>query len=84
MMTMLSFRTDEEQVAGATRWAATLGIDRSELLREALRRHLRKLEADQDVLIYEETPLTEDESALEEIAHWHPNEDWSDWADATG
>jgi len=84
MTTMLSFRTDEEQVAGATRWAATLGIDRSELLREALRRHLQQLEADQDVLIYEETPLTEDELALEEITHWHPNEDWSDWADATG
>ncbi len=37
-MTMFSFRVDEAEAAFAKRWADGLGIDRSELLRDALRR----------------------------------------------
>jgi hypothetical protein len=31
---MLSFRVDDEDVAEADRWAARLGVERSELLQE--------------------------------------------------
>ena len=63
-------------------WARRLHIDRSELLRDALRRYLAALAADQDAQAYAEQPLTDDEQALAEIADWRPAEDWADWADA--
>ena len=37
-MTMLSFRVDEGEANQAQAWADRLGVDRSELLREALLR----------------------------------------------
>jgi hypothetical protein len=80
-MTMISFRTDEEEAALATRWADRLGIDRSELLRQALRRHLGQLAAGEEAGIWEESPLTPEEASLGEIAEWGPAEDWSDWVD---
>ena len=40
-MTMLSFRVENKDAAEIQRWAETLGVDRSELLRDALRRHLK-------------------------------------------
>jgi Ribbon-helix-helix protein, copG family. len=82
-MTMLSFRVDESDAAQVQSWADRLGIDRSELLRDALRRHLVRLGSEQEAATWERTPLTEDERALAEIADWGPAEDWSDWADAT-
>jgi hypothetical protein len=81
-MTMISFRADDDDVDLADVWARRLHIDRSELLRDALRRHLAALAADQDVQAYAEQPLTDDETALAEIADWGPAEDWADWADA--
>jgi predicted transcriptional regulator len=75
-MTMFSFRVDDEDAAAVEQWARRLHIDRSELLREALRRHLA------DVQAYAEQPVTDDEKALAEIADWGPAEDWADWADA--
>lgn len=45
-MTMMSFRASEKDMAAATEWAARLGIDRSDLLREALRAHLQRLVAE--------------------------------------
>jgi hypothetical protein len=42
---MLGFRVQEADAQAATRWAAALGIDRSDLLREALHRHLVSLAA---------------------------------------
>mgnify|MGYP005817913669 CR=1 FL=1 len=81
-MTMVSFRVDDEDAAAVEQWARRLHIDRSELLREALRRHLAELTADQDVRAYSEQPVTDDEKALSEIADWGPAEDWADWADA--
>jgi hypothetical protein len=84
-MTMLSFRVDAREADEAQRWAEALGIDRSELLREALRRHLDRLASEGDAARWTATPLDHGERALGEIADWGPAEDWSDWAaDATG
>ena len=47
-MTMLSFRTDELQASQAQDWADRLGIHRSDLIREALRRHLIRLASERD------------------------------------
>lgn len=84
-MTMLSFRVDDGDAEDAQRWAEALGIDRSELLREALRRHLDRLASEADADRWMATPLDQGERTLGEIADWGPAEDWSDWAlDATG
>jgi hypothetical protein len=81
-MTMLSFRVEERDAAAVRRWAAHLGIDRSELLRDALRRHLVLLAAEHDARAWEDQPLDAGERALADVADWGPAEDWSDWADA--
>ena len=83
-MTMLSFRVDPADADSVRRWAETLGIDRSTLLRDALRLHLVRLAAERDVAAWVALPSTEDERALDGIADWGPAEDWSDWAHATG
>lgn len=84
-MTMLSFRVDARDADEAQRWAEALGVDRSELLREALRRHLDRLASEGDDDRWAATPLDSGERALGDIAEWGPAEDWSDWAvDATG
>lgn len=83
-MTMLSFRVDDTDAAQAQAWADRLGIDRSELLRDALRRHLLRLASEKDAVTWELTPLNDGERSLAEIADWGPAEDWSDWADAAG
>jgi Arc/MetJ-type ribon-helix-helix transcriptional regulator len=79
-MTMLSFRVDERDADEAQRWAEALGIDRSELLREALRRHLDQLASEGDADRWVASPLDDGERALGQIAEWGPAEDWSDWA----
>ncbi len=83
-MTMLSFRVDETEAEEAQTWADRLGVDRSELLRVALRRHLQRLASEVEARIWEQHPLDEGEQSLAEIADWGPAEDWSDWFDATG
>lgn len=82
-MTMVSFRVDAADAAEAQRWATALGIDRSELLREALRRHLDRLASEGDADRWIAEPLADGERALAEVADWGPAEDWSDWVDAT-
>jgi predicted ArsR family transcriptional regulator len=77
---MLSFRVDEDQASEAQRWAEALGIDRSALLRDALRRHLDRLASEGDADRWSAVPLEEGERALGEIADWGPAEDWSEWA----
>jgi Arc/MetJ-type ribon-helix-helix transcriptional regulator len=79
---MLSFRLDEADAAELQAWCDRLRVDRSEVIREALRRHLNRLAGEQDANKWEANPLDEGESALETIAEWGPAEDWSDWADA--
>ncbi|MEX2660239.1 MAG: ribbon-helix-helix protein, CopG family [Acidimicrobiales bacterium] len=83
-MTMLSFRVDDRDATEVRRLAELLGIDRSELLRDALRRHLDRLAAEGDADRWAAAPLDAGERALADSADWGPAEDWSDWADATG
>jgi predicted transcriptional regulator len=83
-MTMLSFRVSDRDAAEVQHWADVLGVDRSEFLREALRRHIDRLSSEGDAERWEARPLDDGERALAEIADWGPAEDWSDWADATG
>lgn len=80
-MTMLSFRVAEDEAAEAQEWADRLGVDRSELLREALHRHLVALRSQREGDHYDQLPLTPSELALAEIADWGPAEDWADWVD---
>lgn len=82
-MTMLSFRVDARDAEHARRWAQRLGIDRSALLRDALRLHLVRLAGEHDAGAWVAIPASDDERALDAIADWGPAEDWSDWADAT-
>ena len=82
-MTMISFRVDDDEATAAQRWADQLGIDKSELLRQALHRHLVRLASENDAETWLSQPLTDEESALGQIAEWGPAEDWADWADAT-
>ena len=82
-MTMLSFRVDEDEARRVQAWADRLGVDKSQLLRDALHRHLVTLASQDDVRRWNENPLTDDEQALSAFADWGPAEDWSDWADAT-
>lgn len=80
-MPIFNFRVAPEEAEEATKWTRRLGIDRSELLREALRRHLVRLKAEDDVTAWLTEPLTSEETSLAEIADWGPAEDWTDWAD---
>ncbi len=82
-MTMMSFRADDAEADLAQAWADRLGIDKSQLLRDALHRHLTRLAAEQEVDVWTRQPLTPQEASLGQIADWGPAEDWSDWADAT-
>ncbi len=59
-------------------------MDRSEPLRQALRNHLAGLRAVADAQTWVDRPLTEDETALHQVAYRGPADDWSDWADAAG
>lgn len=81
-MTMLSFRVPDDDAAEAQRWAEALGLDRSELLREALHRHLVALRGEHDASSWQQSPATDDELSLAAIADWGPAEDWADWDDA--
>lgn len=81
-MTMLSFRVEDDDAAAIQRWADELGVDRSALLRDAVRLHLNRLASERDAETWEKLPLDEGESALALIADWGPAEEWEDWADA--
>jgi len=83
-MTMLSFRVPDDEAAQVQRWADALGIDRSEILRDALHRHLVVLNGEADVDRWRQQPATDEERSLETFADWGTAEDWSDWADAEG
>jgi len=83
-MTMLSFRVAEAEAAEVQRWAEALGLDRSELLRDALRRHLVRLRSEIDSANWEQNPPTDAEQSLAQVADWGPAEDWEDWGHAAG
>lgn len=79
---MLSFRVPDQEAAEVQRWADALGVDRSEILRDALHRHLVALSGESDADAWERAPLDEGERSLADIAEWGPAEDWADWDDA--
>jgi hypothetical protein len=79
---MLSFRVDDDEARRAQQWADALGIDKSELLRQALHRHLVRLASEHDATAWEREPLTTAETDLARVADWGPAEEWSDWIDA--
>ncbi len=81
-MTMLSFRVDPGDSDAVRDWARRLGVDRSTLLRDALRLHLVRLAGEHDADAWAAYPAMDGERALESIADWGPAEDWSDWVDA--
>ena len=83
-MTMVSFRVQDEEAAALQRWARALGVDRSELLRDAVHRHLAALSSENDVEAWALKPLTEAERSLASGADWGPDEDWSEWGDEAG
>ena len=80
-MTMLSFRVEEDDAAEAQAWADRLGVDRSELLREALHRHLVTLRGELEAERYQQVPHSAAELSIGEIADWGPAEDWADWGE---
>lgn len=82
-MTMLSFRVADSEAAEVRRLAQALGVHRSEILREALHRHLVGLRGEDDAANWARAPATEAERSLAQIADWGPAEDWADWDDAT-
>ena len=55
---MLSFRVDDSEAEHAQQWADRLGVDKSELLREALHRHLVRLASEVDADRWVQTPAT--------------------------
>lgn len=79
MTVMVSFRIEDEDLAEADRWAARLGVERSQLLRDALAAYLARLAAEIEVAAYDAQPFTDDEVALDAADDWGPAEDWSDW-----
>ena len=83
-MTMLSFRVEDADATSVQAWADRLGLDRSGLLRDALRRHLVNLARAHDIEAWLLGPMTADERSLAAAADWGPAEDWSDWAYAAG
>ena len=76
-MTTLSFHVSETEAESVANWADKLGIEKSDLLRTALHRHLVKLASEEDSRIWLEMPLTDGEFALSAIADWGVAEDWS-------
>lgn len=82
-MTMLSFRVPDDDAAAVQHWAEALGVDRSEILRDAVHRYLVVLQSEADAERWQQRPATTAERSLEAIADWGPAEDWSDWVDAT-
>ncbi len=81
-MTMLSFRVPDDEAAEVQRWADALGVDRSEILRDAVHRHLVALGGEHDAEAWERVPLDPGERSLSEVADWGPAEDWADWEHA--
>lgn len=80
---MVSFRLDDAAAKEVQRWADRLGVDRSELLRQALRRHIVRLRSETDAETWADHPASEEEMSLAAVADWGPAEEWSDWSDAS-
>jgi predicted transcriptional regulator len=82
MTVVVSFRVDDDDAAAADRWAKQLGLERSELLREALSAYLARLAAETEAAAYEAQPLGAEDAVLDDLDDWGPAEDWTDWQDS--
>ena len=56
-MTMLSFRVGDDDAADLERWADELGLDRSQILRAALHKHLVRLASEGEADTWAQMPL---------------------------
>ena len=74
----------DDEAAAIKHWAEALGVDRSEILRDAVHRHLVVLQSEADAERWQQQPASDAERSLEAIADWGPAEDWSDWNRAAG
>ena len=81
-MTMLSFRVGADDADDLERWADELGLDRSQILRDALHKHLVRLASEAEADTWAQIPLQDDELALQKIAAWGVAEDWAEWQHA--
>ena len=81
-MTMLSFRVGDDDAASLERWADELGLDRSQILRDALHKHLVRLASEGEADTWAQMPLQDDELTLQKISAWGVAEDWADWQHA--
>jgi hypothetical protein len=81
-MAMLSFEVTDAEARAIQAWASALGVDRAELLREALRHELVRLAGGRGGTTREAPPLSAEEQAAADAADWGPEEDWSSWVDA--
>jgi len=57
---------------GNSSLAASSGVDRSELLRDAVHRHLAVLSSENDIQAWQRQPLSDSERSLSSIADWGP------------
>lgn len=71
---MLSFRVGDAEAAEVQHWAQELGLDRSELLRQAVHRYLVALRSELDAERWEQLPASDAERSLTAIAAWGPAE----------
>lgn len=83
-MSMLTCRMADTEAARVREAAERLGVSVSQMIREALRRHLNSVGAEHDAEIYDSSPLRPDELTIMSVQSCLPAEDWSDWADAPG
>ncbi len=74
---------DDAEAQEVATWARRLGIDRSELLREAARTHLARLAAERDATALDGQARDPGDVELSSVERWAPAEDWSDWPDAS-
>ncbi len=81
-MTMLSFRIDEKEAQKVEECASHLGIQRSDLLRDAVQSYLRRMTYERDAEILKANPYTKEELSFSNEEDWGPEEDWSDWSKA--
>jgi Arc/MetJ-type ribon-helix-helix transcriptional regulator len=81
MTTMLSFRADEQLAAALDAEVKRSGLARSELLNQALRDLLYRMQCERDAEIYSRTPLTREETAGWASEAWLDDAPGTDWSE---
>jgi hypothetical protein len=83
-VTTLSFRADDATAEALEREAARAGRSKSDLLSEALRDYLYKLACERDAAVYDEQPLSDDETTPWSNEAWAADEPGTDWDEVFG